>query len=316
MRIRQVRPTGNTRANITQFLCADVSHEHGGEVGVAGQTGPIGRVELTHRRLARQPRLTIGLIDQRRRGRSIRLSSRPPALRRQNPLRPPEQRQTHSRPRRNTPPPTRPPTRGNHRINRRPQLSSRRRRRRINRLHRPIIRPSLIRLTLIQPRPQRRLHHLNRIHSIHQRKLPTTSRSLRRQLRHLPPIPSDIRIPLLLMKSDLLRQTITHRLILIQRPHHTSDRPLSLPHSSLNMPRLMSESPRTLTNPPHNTLTHRHHLSITHRPSNTMQRLSNTPHSRHPLRLRQRPHTRHQTIHNNQLLTFKALSRVAERRHF
>ena len=108
------------------------------------------------------------------------------------------------------------------------------------------------------------------------------------------------------MSSDLLRQTITHRLILIQRRHHTSDRLLSLPHSSLNMTRLMSESPRTLTDPPHNVLTHRHHLSITHRPSNTMQRLSNTPHSRHPLRLRQRPHTRHQTIHNNQLLTFKA----------
>ena len=119
------------------------------------------------------------------------------------------------------------------------------------------------------------------------------------------------------MSSDLLRQTITHRLILIQRRHHTSDRLLSLPHSSLNMTSLMSESPRTLTNPPHNTLTHRHHLSITHRPSNMMQRLSNTPHRRHPLRLRQRPHPRRQTIHNNQLLTFKAFitfEALAERR--
>ena len=108
------------------------------------------------------------------------------------------------------------------------------------------------------------------------------------------------------MSSDLLRQTITHRLILIQRRHHTSDRLLSLPHSSLNMTSLMSESPRTLTDPPHNALTHRHHLSITHRPSNTMQRLSNTPHSRHPLRLRQRPHTRAPNYPRFPLLTFKA----------
>ena len=306
MRIRQVRPTGNTRTNSAEFFCSDFPHEHGREIRVAGQASPIHGVELAQRRLARQLRLTIGPVDQLRRSRSIRLSSRPPALRRQNPLRPPEQSQTHSRPRRNTTRPIRPRDPRNHPIQRRPELTGRGGRRRIHRLHRLIIRPRLIRLTLIQPRPQRRLSHLNPVHCIQQRKLPTTGRpNPRLNLRHLLLIPRDIAIPILLVAPDLLCQTVAHRLILIQRRDHIRDRPLHLPHSSLNMTRLMSKRPRTLTDPPHNALTHRHHLSITHRPSDMMQRLSNTPHRRHPLRLRQRPHPRHQTIHDIHSLSLK-----------
>ena len=175
MRIRHPR-CPDSRGNRIEFFCSDVLHEHGREIRVAGQASPIHGVELAQRRLARQLRLTIDPVDQLRRSRSIRLSGRPPALRRQNPLRPPEQSQTHSRPRRNTTRPIRPRHPRNHPIERRPELTGRGGRRRIHRLHRLIIRPRLIRLTLIQPRPQRRLSHLNPVHCIQQRKLPTTGR--------------------------------------------------------------------------------------------------------------------------------------------